>query len=90
MSEGAVGFMVLIGLSIGTAVCFHFLIHHYALAIICAAISSDILFQIVVYLHAGYLDPFFTIALVTGGAIALVIAAIIGVPFAFLRRKEQR
>lgn len=70
-----------------TAVCFHLLIRHYALAVICAAISSDILFQIAAYLHAGCLDPFFIIGLVTGGGIALAIAVIVGIPF--YRRREK-
>ena len=89
MSEGATGFLVLIGISVFTALLFHWFIRNYVIASFCAAVVADIGFQFVAYLHLGHLDPFFIIALVTGGGIAFAIAAIVGIPFIRVRRKRK-
>ena len=85
MDEGTVGIFVLVGISIGAALLFHWLIRSYIIASFGAAIVADIVFQVAAYLHIGYLDPFFVIALVTGGGIALGIAIVVGIPFAIFR-----
>ncbi|MFZ2976022.1 MAG: hypothetical protein WA055_05355 [Candidatus Moraniibacteriota bacterium] len=59
----------------------HSLIKNYGKAIIVSATISAILFQIMAYVSLGYLDPFFIIAIFITGVIAVVISAIVGVPF---------
>lgn len=87
MSEAAVGIIVLISISIVLSFVAHYFIKKYLLALIISAIIATISFQIAVYIHVGYLDPFFIIALFIGGLIALGISAIIGIPFMKFRNK---
>lgn len=89
MNEGAIGFLVLIGISVFTALLAHRLIRHYLLASLCAAIIASIGFQFAVYLHLGHLDPFFIIALATGAVVTFLAAALVGVPFIRVRRKRK-
>ena len=89
MSEGAAGFLVLIGISVSAALLAHWLIRRYVLASLCATVIASIGFQFAAYLHLGYLDPFFIIALATGAAVAFAVAALVGVPFVRIRRKRK-
>ena len=67
----------------------HRVLRSYILASFGAAMIASVVFQCVIYLQLGYLDPFFMIALVVGGVVALVVAAIVGIPFLWVRRKKQ-
>jgi hypothetical protein len=89
MDESATGFLVLIGISVVAALLAHWVIRRYLLASLCAAVGASIAFQFVVYLHLGYLDPFFIFALVVGAAVAFGVAVVIGVPFIRARRKRD-
>ena len=89
MSEGTVGILVLVGISVSAGLVFHWFIRHYLVASCCAALVADAGFQFAAYLHFGYLDPFFIIAVVVGGGIAFAIAAVIGIPFVLIRRKRK-
>lgn len=89
MSEGATGFLVLMAISVFTALPVHCIIRHDVMASLCVAVLASIGFQFAVYQHLGYLDSFFIIALVTGSAVAFVMAAIVGVPFMIVRRKRK-
>jgi len=81
MSEAVQGLLVLGGTSLGTSVLFHYLDRSYIRACVLSAVVSSVLFQIFAYFHAGYLDPFFIIALIVGAAAAFVISLIVGLPF---------
>ena len=89
MSEGTTGILILIGISLITALLCHWLIRNYFIAALCALVIADTAFQFAAYLHDGHLDPFFIIALVTGGGIAFAIAVMVGVPFIWIRRKRK-
>ena len=89
MSEGATGFLVLISISVFVALLAHWLIRHYLVASLCAAVMASVGFQFAAYLHLGYLDPFFIIALATGAVVAFAIAALVGIPFIRVRRKRK-
>ena len=87
MSDGAVGLLVLVAISIGSAAAWHFKFREYAIAAGCAAATSVVVFQVVAYLQAGYLDPFFPIAVVTSSLLSFAIALIVGIPFWQRRRR---
>ena len=89
MSEGVTGILVLVGISISAALLFHWRIRNYFAASSCAALVADACFQFAAYLHLGHLDPFFIIAFVIGGGVALAIAAVTGIPFVLIRRKRN-
>jgi hypothetical protein len=90
MSDGATGFLVLMGLSVVVAVGSHWTIRRYLLASIVAAMLASVAFQVVIYLKEGYLDSFFLIALGFGALVALGIAAIVGIPFMLVRRSRKK
>ncbi len=89
MSEGEVGILVLCCISLACAVGAHSAVRHVLLACLLSALVADVVFQIAAYLHAGYLDPFFIIALFFAYLIAFGIALVVGVPF-YLARKKRR
>ena len=90
MSESQAGIFILVGVTLPTALFCHWRIKKYLLASLAAAVSSTILFQIINFLHLGYLDPFFLIATFFGGGIAWGVALIIGIPFLIKRRAKER
>ena len=85
MSEGAIGLSVLLSISVLSALVFHWRIAHFKLASFGAAFFSAVAFQIAAYLRAGHFDPF----TIVGGVVALVIAALVGLPFALARRNAK-
>lgn len=75
--------------AIGIAVSFlsHWAIKHYLIASMLAALFSSISYQLVAYVYAGFLDPFFIMAFVNGVVIYFLLALVVGVPFNIRRRK---
>jgi hypothetical protein len=89
MSEGAIGLSVLLSISVLSALVFHWRIAHFKLASFGAAFFSAVAFQIAAYLRVGHFDPFTIVGCVVGGVVALVIAALVGLPFALARRNAK-
>lgn len=89
MSDGTTGLLILVAISIGSAAAWHSKLEAYLFATVCAAATSVALFQIIAYLHAGYLDPFFFIALVTSSLLSLAISLVVGIPFHQRRQRER-
>ncbi len=90
MSEGAIGLIVLVSLSVVAAVVSHLLVRRYVLAAACGALVADVLFQIAACMHLGYLDPFILIAFVVAGGLAFSIGLVVGLPFRLMRRRAQQ
>jgi len=67
----------------------HVLIKKISSAILLAAISTALIFQLMVYFRAGYLDPFFPVRLIANFLIAFLTALIIGIPFKIWRRNTD-
>ena len=78
MSEGAIGFIAFIATCTITAIIGHLFLRRYFIASLISAIVSTVIFQIIIFLHLGYLDPFLPIAVIVSGALALAISLIIG------------
>lgn len=72
--------LVFVGIALLSAVTWHRYLQTYSSASIAAAATTVVVFQLIVYLQLGYLDPFFPIAVVTTGALSLVISFIVGLP----------
>lgn len=78
MSEAGMGMAVLVGISVLVAAGAHRWIRSFGRASLTAAVLSSVTFQCANFVHLGYLDPFFQLALVTGGAVALLVAVAVG------------
>jgi len=89
MDESAVGLLVFGLIAVISSIGWHIFVSQYRTAVIRAAITSVILFQIAAYIHLGHLDPFFIVAVVTTGVISLAVAALIGLPFRTLRENNS-
>ncbi len=90
MSEGAIGIIVLCVTAIVVSLIVHTFIRRIMLATVVSATIATILFQVLAYLHAGYLDPFFLIAVVVGWCWDCLIAFVIGIPFWLVRKPRSR
>ena len=88
MDQGLVGMMVLCGVSVMTALIFHSKLKRFWAASVFAALTASIIFQVIGYLVLGYLHPFFMIALVTGGLVALIIAVLVGLSIRYFRKRK--
>ena len=88
MSEGTVGLIILLTMALGSSLVWHCLVNSFVLAVVGATTTAVIAFQVAAYIHLGYLDPFFLIAIATSLVIAAVIALLVGLPFC-ARRKQR-
>ncbi len=88
MSEGAVGILVLGTIAVCSGLVWHWLVTVYRVAVIGSTVTTVIAFQIAAYLHAGYIDPFFLVAVITSSFVAAGVASLIGLPFR-ARRKSN-
>lgn len=87
MDDSTLGIVALLSISIVISCVVHFFIKSYLIASIISAIIATVTFQIVNRLYVGYLDPFFVIALFTGGLVAFGVSAVVGIPFMKFRKK---
>ena len=90
MSESIEGIIIFSIVAVAVSIISHALIKKISSAILLAAISTALIFQLVVYFLAGYLDPSFPVALITTFLMAFLIALIIGVPFKIWRRNTDK
>ena len=72
------------------ALAWHELVRKYSLAVISSVITTMLLSQVAVYIQLGYVDPYFGNAMLISGLAALVISAIIGLPFLMLRKMRMK
>ena len=90
MSEGAVGFLVLLGLTAGAAVLWHALVKSYLLASVAAGLTAAGAFQVFDYVHRGHLDMFFHIVIMVTVPLCCGLSLIIGLPFLLRRTRQER
>jgi len=86
MSEGTLGFLILLAISGVVATVIHCFCRRFIVACFLSAFVATLLFQMAVFLRVGYLDPFFPIAVAVGGSISFVIALVVGAVVRRLRR----
>ena len=78
MSEGTIGILILLGISVLVATVTHCLCRRYIIACFLSAVVATLLFQTVAFLRLGYLDPFLLIAVAVGGSLSFSIALGVG------------
>lgn len=78
MSEATVGWLVLSSIAVASALGWHLLPRSFLLATVLATATAVVLFQVAAYLYAGYLDPFFLVAVITSSVICLLITVTVG------------
>jgi hypothetical protein len=88
MNEGTVGILVLIMISIIVSIATHAMVADFSRALAISVIISCIAFQVASFIHIGYLDPFFIIAIVTSSFIIGIISSLVGLPF-YIKRKNK-
>ena len=86
MSEATSSIFIFLGVAILCSLISHTLIKRISIAILFAAITTALIFQIIAYLLAGYFEPFY---LITTFIYAFIIALIISVPFKLWRRLKN-
>ena len=89
IEEGSVGIIILCGISILLAIGFHYKLKSPIVATILSTFSASIAFQVIAYIHIGYLDPFFIIAFILSSGITFLISLLVGIPFTYYRRKRS-
>ena len=83
-----IGFVVLALLTLVVAAGFHVASPRWVLCSLAAAVTSTVLFQGVVYLQLGYLDPFLLVAMATSLAVTVPLSFLAAIPFALERRMK--
>lgn len=86
MSEGAVGLLVLAAICVVCSIVAHIVVRTFWLATVLTVITAVPLFQFAAYLHKGFLDPFWPIAVLTTSFISFAASVVIG---AVIRRLRQ-
>ena len=89
MSEATVGWLVLLSIAVVSAIAWHILLRSFLLATLLATTTSAVLFQIAAYLHVGYLDPFFLVAVITSSVICLLITVTVGMLVRSIKGKNN-
>ena len=90
MSESIEGIIIFSIVAVAVSIIAHVFIKKISSAILLAAFSTALIFQLGMYFLAGYLEPIFPVALITTFLIAFLIALIIGVPFKIWRRNTDK
>lgn len=80
--------LIFVLMSIAVSGFAHKFIKSFLLAVMTSAIFVTLAYQVLGYALLGYLDPFFVIAIVFSAICASLIAALVGLPFAYGRRKK--
>jgi hypothetical protein len=78
MSEGAIGILLLLGISGAVATVTHWLYRRFIIACFLSTFIATLLFQIAAFLHLGHHDPFFPIAVAVAGSISFLVALLVG------------
>jgi hypothetical protein len=86
VSESAVGLIVLGAICFACSITAHLLVPSFWLAVVVTMVASVSLFQFAAYLHIGFLDPFWPIAVVTTSVFSFMASVGIG---AVVRRIRQ-
>jgi glucan phosphoethanolaminetransferase (alkaline phosphatase superfamily) len=85
MDEGVLGITVFVAICITFSLLAHWKLKTFWVAMCSSVLLSVVAFQIANYLHIGYLDPLYIVAMVTSGLLALAISSAIGILFYALR-----
>ena len=77
MNEGNTPLIIFIFIAIASSITWNILEKEYSTVLIKSTLTTVVLFQIAVYINLGHLDPYFIVAMITTGILALVISVVI-------------
>lgn len=80
--------VLFVAMSITVSAFVHKFCKYYLLSVIISTAVITLAYQAFNYVLAGYLDPFFAIAMIFTGVYAAFISSLVGIPFAYLRRNK--
>lgn len=86
MSESSDGLIVLVGLNAVSAVLVHWRIRRYVVASMVSAFVAAVVFQSLVALQLGHIDPFVPVAFALSMLVSLPLAFLVGWLFLLRRR----
>lgn len=89
MSEREQGILILVSCAALLAVPAHLLIRRLVLASLASGVAASLLFQVLVTVKLGYVDPFAPIAFVVGGFLAVVVGLLVGVGIRMVRAQPE-
>ena len=78
--------IIFIVIAIVSSISWNMLEKKYSTLFIKSTLTTVVLFQVAVYINLGHLDPYFIIAMITTGILALVIS--VAVSFIFKKIKD--
>ena len=78
--------IIFIFIAIASSISWNMLEKKYSTILIKSTLTAVVLFQVVVYINLGHLDPYFIVAMITTGVVALIISVIIS--FIFNKLKD--
>jgi hypothetical protein len=81
-------YAVLAVIGAGISIASHVITNNYLFATTATAIFASLVVQIINYFYVGYLDPFFLFAFLTTLLWYFALAAIVGIPFAIVRKRR--
>ena len=88
MDEAALGITIFVAITVVFSLIAHWQLKSFLVAVCSSVLLSVAVFQIANYVHLGHLDPFFVVAMVTSGLLALAISSGIGVLLKCTRGKS--
>lgn len=88
-TEAWFGLTIQVGLTVVTALAFHWWSKAHIQASLAAAIVSNLLFQAFDYLKEGHFNKFALVGFTFGTLYSFLIAFLIGLPFAIFRRRRS-
>jgi ethanolamine utilization microcompartment shell protein EutS len=86
LTEAQTGIAVLLATSAVVSIVVHQRERRIVRAVLLSSGVATVSFQVLAALHLGYVDPFFPIALVVGGAIAAFVSTLVGTVFTLYRQ----
>jgi len=90
MSDGAVGLVLLIVVSLGVSGLIHWRTKVFWLGCLSSTMLSVVIFQLIAFVRLGYVDPFILIAIPVSGLVTLAISVVVGKALQSQRRKNNR
>ncbi len=88
MSESAIGLLVLLTVAVISATGWHWVLRSFTAATLLATVTAVLVFQVVAYVHLGYLDPFYLVAVATSSVLCLGVALLVGWVAHIIRRRR--
>jgi len=88
MDESIQGILIFTAIIVVSSLLWHSILKKFFAAVVGSVVTTVVAFQIVNYIHIGYLDPFFIIAIGVSAIIATFISVAIGTLYNAARKRR--